>query len=38
MIFIGYERGTKGYHVNDLISRWVRVMHDIVFDEQAQWD
>jgi hypothetical protein len=38
MIFIGYEQGMKGYHVNDLISQWVRVTHDIVFDEQAQWD
>jgi hypothetical protein len=38
MIFIGYERGTRGYRVYDPVSRWVRVTRDIMFDEQAQWD
>jgi hypothetical protein len=33
MVFIGYERGTKGYHVYDPISQQVRVTRDIVFDE-----
>jgi hypothetical protein len=37
MIFVGYEQGTKGYHVYDPMSQRVRVLHDIVFHEQAQW-
>jgi hypothetical protein len=38
MVFIGYELGTKGYHVYDIVSQKVRVTHDIVFNEQASWD
>jgi hypothetical protein len=35
MVFIGYELGTKGYHVYDIVSQKVRATHDIVFNEQA---
>jgi hypothetical protein len=38
MIFIRYERGTKGYRVYDPVSQRVCVTRDVVFDEQAQWD
>jgi hypothetical protein len=37
MIFNGYEQGIKGYRVYDPLTRWVRVLRDIVFDEQAKW-
>jgi hypothetical protein len=37
MIFIGYEQGTKGYHVYDPSTRQVHVSRDVVFDEQAKW-
>jgi hypothetical protein len=38
MIFIGYEQGTKGYHVYDIVARKVHINRDIVFDEASQWD
>jgi hypothetical protein len=38
MIFVGYERGTKGYRAYDLIMGKVYVTRDVVFDEKAEWD
>jgi hypothetical protein len=38
MIFVGYESGTKAYRAYDPIVKRVHVTHDMVFDEQAQWD
>jgi hypothetical protein len=38
MVFIGSERGTKGYHIYDPVSQKVQVTCDVVFDEQASWD
>jgi hypothetical protein len=38
MIFVVYESGSKSYHVYDPITTCVHVTHDVVFDEQAQWD
>jgi hypothetical protein len=38
MIFIGYEEGTKGYRMYDPSTERVCVTHNVVFDEQAQWD
>jgi hypothetical protein len=38
MIFVGYESGSKVYHAYDPVKRCVHVMHDVVFDEQDQWD
>jgi hypothetical protein len=38
MIFVGYERGTKAYKVYDPVTRRVHITHDVVFDEEDQWD
>jgi hypothetical protein len=38
MIFVIYESGSKAYHAYDPIMKHVHVTHDVVFDEQAQWD
>jgi hypothetical protein len=38
MIFISYESGSKAYLMYDPITKRVHVTHDVVFDEQAQWD
>jgi hypothetical protein len=38
MIFVSYESGTKAYCAYDPITKGVHVTHDVVFDEQAQWD
>jgi hypothetical protein len=38
MSFIGYESISKVYHAYDSITKRVHVTHDVVFDEQAQWD
>jgi hypothetical protein len=38
MIFVGYESSSKVYHAYDPITKRVHVTHDVVFDEQAQWD
>jgi hypothetical protein len=38
MIFVGYKSGSKAYRAYDLIKKSVHVTHDVVFDEQAQWD
>jgi hypothetical protein len=38
MIFVGYESGSKAYRAYDPITKRVHVTHDVVFDEQAQWD
>jgi hypothetical protein len=38
MIFIGYESGSKADRAYDPITKRVHVTHDVIFDEQAQWD
>jgi hypothetical protein len=38
MIFVGYESDSKVYRAYDPITKHVHVTHDVVFDEQAQWD
>jgi hypothetical protein len=38
MIFIGYESGSKVYHAYGPITKRVHVTHDVVFDDQAQWN
>jgi hypothetical protein len=35
IIFIGYESGSKVYHVYDPIMKCVHVTRDVVFDDQA---
>lgn len=37
LIFVGYEPGSKAYHAYDPTTKQVHVMHDVVFDEKAQW-
>jgi len=37
-VFLGYEPGTKGYHVCDLVQDWLYVTHDEVFDESKPWN
>jgi hypothetical protein len=37
MVFIGYEQGTKGYRMYDLVEKKVHINRDVVFDEAAQW-
>jgi hypothetical protein len=38
MIYVGYESSSKAYRAYDPITKHVHVTHDVVFDEQAQWD
>jgi hypothetical protein len=38
MIFISYESGSKVYLTYNPITKHVHVTHDVVFDEQAQWE
>jgi hypothetical protein len=38
MIFLGYESGSKTYRAYDPIMKHVHVTHNVVFNEQAQWD
>ena len=37
MIFVGYELGSKAYHVYDPMTRCVHISRDVIFDEAAQW-
>jgi hypothetical protein len=36
-VFIGYAEGAKAYRVLDLVTRCVRVAHNVVFDEGRGW-
>jgi hypothetical protein len=38
MIFVGYEKGTKAARVYDPMTKRVHITHDVVFDEDDQWD
>jgi hypothetical protein len=38
MIFVGYEAQSKAYRVYNPVDGRVGVTHDVVFDEDAQWD
>jgi hypothetical protein len=38
MIFVGYESDSKAYRAYDPVIKLVHVTHDVVFDEQVQWD
>lgn len=38
MVFVGYEPGSKAYHVYDPTSRRVHASRDVIFDEDAWWD
>jgi hypothetical protein len=32
-VFIGYVEGAKAYQILDPVMQWVKVSHDIIFDE-----
>jgi hypothetical protein len=32
MVFVGYEAGTKGYRVYDLVAKELQVTRDVVFE------
>ena len=36
-VFIGYEHGAKAYNLYDLSTKRVRVLQDVIFDEDAGW-
>jgi len=37
-VFLGYERGTKGYRVYDPVNDRVIVSRDVLFDEKKPWN
>jgi hypothetical protein len=38
MVFIGYEKGTKGYRVYDPIAKKLHISRDVIFEEARSWD
>ena len=38
MVFVGYETGTKGYHVYDPMTKRLHVSRDVIFEENIGWD
>jgi hypothetical protein len=38
MVFIGYETGTKGYRLYDLVSKKLHVSRDVMFEENRAWE
>jgi hypothetical protein len=38
MIFVGYDSGSKAYHAYDPVTKRVHVTHNMVFNEQSQWE
>lgn len=38
MVFVGYEAGTKGYHVYDPVTKKLQVSRDVVFEEHHGWN
>jgi hypothetical protein len=37
-VFLGYEPGTKGYRVYDLVNNKLIVTRDVIFDEKRGWN
>jgi len=37
-IFLGYESGTKGYRVYDLVGDRLIISRDVLFDEKKAWN
>jgi hypothetical protein len=38
MVFIGYETGTKGYRLYDLVSKKLHVSRYVMFEENRAWE
>ena len=38
MVFIGYEKGTKGYQVYDPLAKKLHISRDVIFEEARAWD
>ena len=38
MIFIGYEKGVKGYITFNLVSQTIHITRDVVFKEEKSWN
>ena len=38
MVFIGYEKGTKGYRVYDPVAKKLHISRDVIFEEAKAWD
>ena len=38
MVFVGYERGTKGYRCFNLITHKVHLSRDVIFEEGRKWN
>ena len=38
MVFVGYERGTKGYWCFDPTTRKNQLSHDVIFEERHKWN
>lgn len=38
MVFFGYEEGAKAYRCYDPVNKSVHMTHDVIFDEDANWD
>ena len=38
MIFIGYEKGVKGYRTFDHVSQTIHITRDAVFEEEKSWN
>jgi hypothetical protein len=38
MMFIGYEKGAKGYRLYDLVAKKLHISRDVIFEENGAWD
>jgi hypothetical protein len=38
MVFMGYEKGTKGYRVYDPVAKKLHITRDVVFEEHRAWN
>jgi len=38
MVFLGYEEGTKGYKMFDLVSSKLYISQDVIFEEELGWE
>jgi len=37
-VFLGYEPGTKGYRIYDLVKDKLMISRDVIFDEKVAWN
>jgi hypothetical protein len=38
VVFIGYEKGTKGYRLYDSVAKKLTISRDVIFEENRTWD